>query len=134
MLHFFFIPEMAGSIQHKSTPFKPWRIFYLHDRDRIILFLSLHFYRCRKQLANSSNSRNNARIVSCLYPNILRRRLKLIRAGLSNSILQLKIHIYLTLIGSDFNRRRYDIPKNFLQISGSRKQRLIGNPDLHAIF
>ena len=134
MLHFFFIPEMAGSIQHKSTPLKSWRIFYLHDRNRIILFLSLHFCHRRKQLANSSNSRNNARIVSCLHPNILRRRLKLIRAGLSSSILQLKIHTYLTLIGSDLNRRRYDIPKNFLQVSGSRKQRLIGNSDLYAIF
>ena len=134
MLHLIFIPEMTGSIQHKSTPFKTGGIFYLHGRNRISLFFSLYFYRCRKQLANSSNSRNNTRIVSCLYPNILRRRLKFIRAGLSNSILQLKIHIYLTLIGSDFNRRRYDIPKNLLQIPDSRKQGLIGNPNLHSIF
>ena len=59
---------------------------------------------------------------------------KMVEARLSNSILQLKIHIYLTLIGSDFNRRRYDIPKNLLQIPGSRKQGLIGNPNLHSIF
>ena len=56
------------------------------------------------------------------------------KIGVSNNILQLKIHIYLTLIGSDFNRRRYDIPKNLLQIPDSRKQGLIGNPNLHSIF
>jgi len=134
MLHLIFIPEMTGSIQHKSTPFKTGGIFYLHGRNRISLFFSLYFYRCRKQLANSSNRRNKARIVSCLYPNRLRCRLKFIRAGLSTGIFQLEIHIYLILIGSDFNRRRYDIPKNLLQIPDSRKQGLIGNPNLHSIF
>ena len=33
MLYLIFIPEMTGSIQHKSTPFKTGCVFYLHDRD-----------------------------------------------------------------------------------------------------
>ena len=83
MFHFIFIPEVTGSIQHKTTPFKARRVLYLHGRNGESLFRSLHFYSGRQQLVEAGNGGNDTRIISGFNLNRLGGSLKFVRAGLS---------------------------------------------------